>query len=182
LVLRYWKGGHGLTNDQIADSVKLPGGGSPIYRIREFFHLVGFDTVRCVASVEHLKRLVDAGYPIIVQQKFSDTAHVVVVIGYDDAEGIVELQDPMTHTITSISMEELNSIRRVFWDSAIVAFPRGLGYDKDLFRMGIHNDPALVWADQAVLAMDENRLQVAAALGQGQCSVIQDLSWPGFIG
>ena len=36
LVLRYWRGGPELSNDQIAESVKFPQSGTPVYRIREF--------------------------------------------------------------------------------------------------------------------------------------------------
>ena len=47
LVLRYWQGSEKFTEDEIETWVKLPHGGTPIYRMREFFHLAGFDTVRC---------------------------------------------------------------------------------------------------------------------------------------
>jgi tetratricopeptide (TPR) repeat protein len=85
LVLRYWQGGLDVSNDQIAQVVKFPGGGSPTYKMREFFHLVGFDTVRCLAPADKLKQLIDAGYPAIVQEEYSDSSHVAVVIGYDDS-------------------------------------------------------------------------------------------------
>src|SRR6185503_8904209 len=72
LVLRYWQGGLDLTNDQIAEAVKFPSSGTPVYRMREFFHLIGFDTVRCMAPLDKLKQLIEAGYPVIVQQEYSN--------------------------------------------------------------------------------------------------------------
>jgi tetratricopeptide (TPR) repeat protein len=164
LVLRYWQGGLDLTNEQIAQVVKFPGGGSPTYKMREFFHLVGFDTVRCLAPVDRLKTLIDAGYPAIVQEEYSDSSHVAVVIGYDEGLGTIELQDPMTHRITALPVEELNGLRRTYLDSAIVAFPRGKGHDAALARMGLFDEAAVVWTDQAGLALDENRPQAAAEL------------------
>jgi tetratricopeptide (TPR) repeat protein len=164
LVLRYWQGGLELTNEQIAQVVKFPGGGSPTYKMREFFHLVGFDTVRCLAPVDTLKALIDAGYPAIVQEEYSDSSHVAVVIGYDDGMGAIELQDPMTHRITALPVEELNRLRRMYLDSAIVAFPRGKGHDDALARLGLFDEAAIVWTDQAGLALDENRPQAAAEL------------------
>ncbi len=157
LVLRYWKGGLDLTNDQIAQKVKDPHGGTPTYRMKEFFHLVGFDTVACVAPVDKLKALIDAGYPTILEVEFSQSSHVTVVIGYDDGAGTIELQDPATHIITPIPVDELQSLRRTYFDSAIIAFPMGQDHEKTLARMGIFDDPVLAWADQATLALDENR-------------------------
>jgi tetratricopeptide (TPR) repeat protein len=164
LVLRYWKGGLDLTNDQIARVVKFPDSGSPTYRMREFFHLVGFDTVRCLAPIEKLKQLIDAGYPVIVQEDYSASSHVAVVIGYDETAGTIELQDPMTHAVTSTPYDTLNKLRRTYLDAAIVAFPDKQGHDKTLARMGLFDEAAVVWTDQAGLALDENRPQAAADL------------------
>jgi tetratricopeptide (TPR) repeat protein len=132
--------------------------------MREFFHLVGFDTVRCLAPVDKLKELIDAGYPAIVQEEYSDSSHVAVVIGYEEGAGAIELQDPMTHRITALPVEELNRLRQTYLDSAIVAFPRGKGHDATLARMGLFDEAAAVWTDQAGLALDENRPQAAAEL------------------
>src|SRR5262245_598154 len=93
LVLRYWRGGLDLTNDQIAQTVKFPGSGTPIYRMREFFHLVGFDTVRTRASAEQLRDLIDAGYPVIVELEFPNSSHVTVLIGYDSVDAALVFQD-----------------------------------------------------------------------------------------
>jgi len=128
LVLRYWRGGLDMTNDQIAQVVKFPDSGTPIYKMREFFHLVGFDTLRCRASIGQLKRLIDAGYPVIVEEEFPNSAHVVVAIGYDDAVNVLIFQDPMTHIITRIPLDAVNRLRRPSLDAALVAFPAGQGH------------------------------------------------------
>ncbi|MFL5803462.1 MAG: C39 family peptidase, partial [Roseiflexaceae bacterium] len=164
LVLRYWRGGLDMTNDQIAQVVKFPDNGTPIYKMREFFHLVGFDTLRCRASIGQLKRLIDAGYPVIVEEEFPNSAHVVVVIGYDDAVNVLIFQDPMTHIITRIPLDAVNRLRRPSLDATLVAFPAGQGHDKTLALMDLFDDQALVWADQASLALDEGRPREAAAL------------------
>lgn len=164
LVLRYWQAAD-ITNDQIAQAVKFPGGGTPLYKMREFFHLVGFDTVRCLAPVEKLKQLIEAGYPVIVQEEFSDTSHVAVVIGYDDGAGTIEFQDPMTHRITATPVDDVNRARAAYLNSAVVAFPRGQGHDAALARLaGLFDEPAIVWTDQAGLALDEGRPEAAADL------------------
>ncbi len=164
LVLRYWKGGLDFDNDQIAGLVKMPQAGTPIYRMREFFHLLGFDTVRPVARLDKLKKLIDAGYPVILQEEFSNSSHVVVMIGYDEAAGVVELQDPMTHTITRTPVDVLDRLRKIYNHSAVIAFPRGLGHEKVLGRMGLFDSTPVVWADQSVLELDEGRPQACIAL------------------
>ena len=161
LVMRYWKGGAGFTNDQIAAKVKIAQSGTPIYRMREFFHLAGFDTVRTLIPPEKLKVLIDEGFPVIVQEEFSNTAHVAVVIGYDEKAEIIELQDPMTHVVTHTPVEELNELRQIYLDGGLVAFPRGSGLEKSLRRMSLFDQPALVWCDQAVLELDQNRFEEA---------------------
>ena len=163
LVMRYWKGGAGFSNDQIAEKVKLAQTGTPIYRMREFFHLAGFDTVRTLVSIEKIKSLIEAGFPAIIQEEFSNTSHVAVIIGYDEEAGCVELQDPMTHVVTRTSVEELNRLRKTYLDAALIAFPRGRGLKKTLAHLGLFDQPALVWCDQAVLELDQNRFQSAIA-------------------
>ena len=181
LVLRYWQGDGGpFGNDDIAQAVKFPGGGTPLYKMREFFHLVGFDTVRCLAPVDKLKQLVDEGYPVIVQEEYADTSHVAVVIGYDDGAGALEFQDPMTHRITPMLVDEVNRVRATYLNSAVVAFPRGQGRDDALARaLDLFDEPAVVWTDQAGLALDEGRAEAAADLMARATAKLpgQRLSW-----
>jgi tetratricopeptide (TPR) repeat protein len=161
LVMRYWQGGAIYSNDYIAKQIMFPRVGTPIYRMKEFFNLVGFETVRAWTPVEKLTALIEAGFPTIIQEEFSNTAHVAVVIGYDEEGQRIELQDPMTHSVTHAAEQELNRRRWIYHDGALIAYPRGHGYEKKLQAMGIFDNLALVWCDQAILALDQNRLQDA---------------------
>lgn len=166
LVLRYWREGIDITNDQIARAIKDPGGGTPIYRMREYFHLLGFDTLRCRASVGQIKRIIDAGLPVIVEERFANSSHVTVVIGYDEEAGTLLFQDPMTHALTTLPIETVNQLRRFVCNAALVAFPADQGYQRTLALMDLYDDQALVWMDQAALAFDEGRYDETASLAR----------------
>ncbi len=166
LVLRYWKGSLEFNNDQIAAKMKYERGGTPIFRMREFFRLAGFDTIRCQAPLELLKKIVRAGFPVIIQQEFSNSAHVAVAIGYDESAGTVELQDPMTHAVTSLRREEFERLRQMFLDAVLIAFPHGRGHEKELARLNVFEDPALGWVDQAILELEQGRFDEANRLAE----------------
>lgn len=163
LVLRYWKGAGDMDNEEIARHVKFPRGGTPMYRLREFFHLVRFDTIRCTADTERLMMLVDAGFPAIVEQEYSNSSHVAVVIGYDRKAGTLELQDPMTHEVTILARDESDRIRNFFGNTAVVAFPSGQGHEKTLARLGFFDDPVTLLFDQACQDLDADREEDALA-------------------
>ncbi len=154
LVLRYWKGGLELTNTDIASRVMLPGSGTPIYRMTEFFHLVGFDTLRCIAPTGTLMQLVDAGFPTIIDLTSGGIGHVTVVIGYDEDAGVIELQDPMTHHVLPMPVDELNRLRLSLFNSAIVAYPAGKGHTATLAKMGLFPDETLALLDKASQALE----------------------------
>lgn len=162
LVLRFWRGGLDRTNDQIAASVKFSNSGTPIYRLREFFHLVGFETIRASLSIEQIKRLIDAGFPVIIEQEFPNSFHVTVVIGYDEDEGTMLLQDPSSHIITQIENEKFDQLRISSRKGAIVAFPEKQGHDRTLALMDIYDDQALRYYDQASILQSDNQLDAAA--------------------
>ncbi len=164
VVLRYWKEGLDYSNDQIARAVKYAEGGSPVYRMREFFHLTGFETVRCFANESQLPRLVDAGFPVIIQEAYSESAHVSVVVGYDEERHVIEVQDPVSHIIRAVSPGELGRLRHNSGESALMAFPRGQGHELRLAKMGFVDDPILESLDRCGLALDEGRLQLASEL------------------
>jgi hypothetical protein len=164
LILRFWQASDKFTDDEIAAWVKLPHGGTPSYRMREFFHLVGFDTIRCLAPLEKVKQLIDAGYPVIIPEKHAHNGHVAVAIGYDEAEAVIEFQDPSTHLVLPLPYDIVTRLRRLDHDSAIVAFPQGEVHFKALARLGCFDEPALVWTDQAGLALERGDFQAVAAL------------------
>ncbi len=154
LVMRYWKGGLDLTNNEIANWVKLPHSGTPVHRMTEFFHLLGFSTLRCIAPTQKLKQLVENGFPAIVEVRAAAQSHVTVVIGYDDNAGVIDLQDPMTHQVIPMPVDELNRYRKLMSDSAIVAFPAGKGHEDTLARLGLFPDEVLSLLDQASQAIE----------------------------
>jgi tetratricopeptide (TPR) repeat protein len=164
LVMRYWKNGWSITNDQIAEKVKTSPSGTPLFRIREFFHLIGFDTVRTLAPAEKLKKLIDAGIPAIVQQSFPNSSHVSIVIGYDENNKTIELQDPMTHAVVHVSEAELAKSRRLYLESVILAYPKKRGYNQILAQLDLYDNPAILWTDEAVIRMDEEKFDEAASL------------------
>ncbi len=166
LVLRYWQVGPEFSNDLIADKVKYARGGTPIFRMREFFGLAGFSTIRCKLPVGLLKRTLNAGFPVIVQLEFSNTSHVAVAIGYDDEAGTLELQDPMTHAVTATPAAEFNQRRLMFQDSAVIAFPAGRGLEQELARLNVFEDSALIQADQAILELEQEHFAAAAQLAE----------------
>jgi Flp pilus assembly protein TadD len=166
LVLRYWETSPKINNDQIADWVKIPQSGSPIYKIREFFQLLGYETIRTLLPSAKLKSLIDLGIPAIIQEAYSNTSHVAVVIGYDNGTRQFEIQDPMTHTVQAIGEQELQRLRKVYLESGLVAYPRRRGLRDKLAALDIFDHPALVWTDQAVMEMDQGRFIPAIDLLQ----------------
>ncbi|HTM20004.1 MAG TPA: tetratricopeptide repeat protein [Kofleriaceae bacterium] len=156
LYLRFF----GLSDSQldIARQIKSPDGGTPVYKMRRYLEAAGFATRRVEAEIDVIKRLLDAGIPVIMEESYSSSNHVAVAIGYDDAREILEVQDPMTHTIRETFYEDLAGIRNLSNHGALIAAPK--------------SDPALVRAldqvgggecryisliDEAWAALDEER-------------------------
>jgi tetratricopeptide (TPR) repeat protein len=166
LILRYWQGGLDLTDTEIARWVMSPSGGTPSHQAMEFFHLVGFNTLRCIASPEALKKLIDQGFPVIVEEQAAGSYHVTVVIGYDDDAGIFELQDPMTHQVLPLPVEMLSTLRQIHNNSAIVAYPVGKGYEQVLARIGLFPDEVLSLIDRACQALEAGNHALVVDLAQ----------------
>lgn len=179
LVLRYWDDQLKLTNDQIARQVMLYPNGTPLYRMVEFFNLYGFDTLRARLPLERLKALIQAGFPVILQQEHANSSHVVVAIGYDDAAQVIELQDPMTHIVATQPFTTLQAMRQTYCDAALVAFPRGRGLENQLAHLGVFNHPAILATDQAVQKLDSAEPIAAAHLLQQAVELLPEhaLAW-----
>jgi hypothetical protein len=77
-----------------------------------------------------IRRLLDAGLPVIMEESYSSSNHVAVAIGYDDAREVLEVQDPMTHSIRETFYEDLAGLRNLSNHGALIGAPR--------------SDPALV--------------------------------------
>ena len=164
LVLRYWQTDLRINNDQIADWVKNPRSGSPMYKMSEFFHLMGYDTVRTLLPAKKLKQCINLGIPVIIQEVFSNSSHVVVVIGYDELNRKFDIQDPMTHLVITVDEDELRRRREIFLESGLIAYPRRLGLGDSLAASGIFDLPSLLWTDQAVIELDKGDYQRAIGM------------------
>ncbi len=121
LYLRYF----GLTDSQveIARAIKSPDGGTPVYKMRRYLDQAGFTTRRVEADLAVLRRLIDAGIPVIMEESYSSSSHVAVAIGYDDALELIEVQDPMTHRVRETFYEELAELRNLSNHGALIAAP-----------------------------------------------------------
>ncbi|MBL8737739.1 MAG: tetratricopeptide repeat protein [Planctomycetes bacterium] len=108
----------------IARAIKLPTGGTPVYRMRRFLEAAGFATRRIEADLSQLRALLDAGIPVILEEDYSQSRHVAVAIGYDDAQETLAVQDPMSHEVRETPYEELTRLRSLANNGALVAVPR----------------------------------------------------------
>jgi len=121
LYLRFF----GITAAQIeiARAIKFPDGGTPVYRMRNYLEQAGFVARRIEAELPMLRKLIDRNVPVILEEDYSASRHVAVAIGYDDARGILEVQDPMTHAVRETSYEELAKIQAFSNAGALIAVP-----------------------------------------------------------
>lgn len=122
LYMRYF----GLTADQIeiAREIKSVDGGTPTYKMRRYLEHAGFVSRRVEADLPQIKKLIDAGFPVIMEESYSTSSHVAVAIGYDDALELLEVQDPMTHRIRHTHYEDLADLRNLSNHGALVGAPK----------------------------------------------------------
>jgi tetratricopeptide (TPR) repeat protein len=85
-----------LGQDEIAAAIKRAAG-TPMYEIAQYLRERDVAARRIEATPERLKAAIDLGLPVIVQEEYSTTSHVAVIIGYDEALGLFVASDPMTH-------------------------------------------------------------------------------------
>ena len=88
--------GFDLDPDVIAKQVRR-GEGTPMFEITRFLAEHAIAHRRAVMDDERLKKAIDLGFPVILQEEYSTTSHVAVVTGYDDRLGVFVVTDPMTH-------------------------------------------------------------------------------------
>jgi len=94
LCLRYL--GIEITQDDIAKTVKRETG-TPMRAIVTFLADHGVVARRIAATRARLKRAIDIGLPVILQEEYSMTSHVAVLTGYDAGLGLFITSDPATH-------------------------------------------------------------------------------------
>ncbi len=121
LVMRHFK--YSATQESIAPHVKGDFG-TPIYSMTNYLKEQGFETRRFEASPEQLTACLDANVPIIIEEEYSMTSHVAVIVGYDECLKFVMLQDPMTHSTSFRRWDTEKSIGGLFRNAALAAFPK----------------------------------------------------------
>jgi tetratricopeptide (TPR) repeat protein len=85
-----------VSQDEIAGVVKRETG-TPMHEIVHFLRARSIAVRRIRADDRAIKQAIDLGLPVILQEEYSTTSHVAVVIGYDETLGVLVLQDPMGH-------------------------------------------------------------------------------------
>lgn len=85
-----------LDPDQIAAAVSR-GEGTPMREISHFLRSQGVASRRIEATPSRLKKAIDCGLPVIVQEEYATTAHVAVITGYDERLGLFLANDPTSH-------------------------------------------------------------------------------------
>jgi tetratricopeptide (TPR) repeat protein len=158
----------GVSGDQDAigrDILYAGGGGTAVYRMRAILEKAGLATRRIEAELPRIRSLVDMGIPVIIEETYSQSGHVAVVIGYDDLRGVLEVQDPMTHAIRDTPYDALSALQDFTNAGGLIGVPSG-----DEARLaaldaaGIVECRYIAATDEAFLAMDEKRLDGVPAL------------------
>jgi thioredoxin-like negative regulator of GroEL len=117
LVLRYFD--YAADQEVIAGVVKREAG-TPMIEIVDYLTQMGLEARRFVASAERIKRAIDLGCPVIVQEEYSTSSHVAVITGYDDALGTFIAQDPMRHQPMLKSFAFTEAAGGLFGNGAVV--------------------------------------------------------------
>ncbi len=163
LYLRFF--GLSDTQVEIARAIKRPDGGTPVSRMRHYLEHAGFHTRRLEAELPLLKRLIDAGIPVIMEESYSSSTHVAVAIGYDDGRQVLEVQDPMTHRVRETLYEDLAELRNLSNHGALVGVPAD---DRELLAAldaaGAEECRYIALIDQAWAALDDDRAADGDAL------------------
>jgi tetratricopeptide (TPR) repeat protein len=123
LVLRHL--GVDADQDAIATTVKLPDGGSPMIRIVRYLEAQGLATRRFEGTAARIRACIERGLPVIVQEEYSTTQHVAVVVGVDEELGLLFVQDPMTHATAERLIGTEERLGQLFRQAAVVAHRKG---------------------------------------------------------
>jgi tetratricopeptide (TPR) repeat protein len=117
LVLRYFD--FAADQDAIAGVVKREYG-TPMFEIVGYLGQMGVEARRVEASAARIRRAIDLGCPVIVQEEYSTSSHVAVLTGYDDSLGVFVAQDPMRHQPMLKSFTFTEAAGDLFGNGAIV--------------------------------------------------------------
>jgi|GEM_PF-2638822 len=148
LVLR----AHGIIVDQDAIAPEVKGdSGSAIVAMTRYLESHGLATRRFEADATRFAACLELGLPVIVQEEYSTTSHVAVVIGIDLGLGLLAVQDPMTHVPSERLVQTQTSLGALYRGAAIVAYPR--------------TDTALASALDAADVIDQRHLRLVDECG-----------------
>ncbi|MBX3269550.1 MAG: tetratricopeptide repeat protein [Sandaracinaceae bacterium] len=148
-----------LTQDEIADTVKRTTG-TPMYEIAAFLDAHRITARRIEATRERVMAALDLGLPVIVQEEYSTTSHVAVIVGYDEALGTFIAQDPATHRPLLKTFEFTERAGDLYGNGAIVVLGRA-GPELEA-RERACDEAGLLHAPHLALLDDADRLRPAA--------------------
>lgn len=150
LCLRYV--GIGLDQDFIAEAVKK-GTGTPMHELVSFLHEQGIEARRVEATVDVVKASLDLGYPVILEDDYSSSRHVVVAIGYDERLGTLTVADPTSHAPIATGIELRDRLAREHRFAGVVVMGRTADVTEAdhaaAERAGLVTPPYLTLLDEA---------------------------------
>jgi tetratricopeptide (TPR) repeat protein len=111
---------------------------------------------RIEATAERLKKAVQLGYPVIVQEEYSTSAHVAVIIGYDDRLGLFIAQDPTSHRPLLKSVDWVAQAGDLFGNGGVLVLG---SYEERAMHEAIADDAGLVEAKHLILLDERERKQ-----------------------
>ena len=110
-----------VDQDDIAPQVKRDRGSS-ILAMTGYLESHGLETRRFEGDVGRFRACIELGLPVIVEEEYSISSHVAVVIGVDDSLGLLYVQDPMTHVTSERLLKTQGNLGALYRNAAIVAF------------------------------------------------------------
>lgn len=150
ICLRYV--GIGLDQDFIAEAVKK-GAGTPMHELVAFLREQGVEARRVEATVDVVKASLDLGYPVILEDDYSSSRHVVVAIGYDERLGTLTVANPMNHAPIPTGIELRDRVAREHRFAGVVVMGRTAELTTDDYaaadRAGLVTPPYLPLFDEA---------------------------------
>lgn len=108
-----------LTQDDIAAEVKEEHG-TTTYEMVRFLEAHDVVVRRIVSTAPKLKKCIDLGLPVILEEEYSTTFHVAVATGYDESLDVLIMNDPMTHRISTRPMGWAEGAGKLQGSGAIV--------------------------------------------------------------
>lgn len=109
-----------VDQDDIAPAVKRDTGSS-ILAMTRYLESHGLQTRRFEGDGPRLGACIALGLPVIVEEEYSTTSHVAVVIGVDEGLGLLYVQDPMTHVTSERLIRTQGALGAMYRGAAIVA-------------------------------------------------------------